>query len=203
MEDHKAGPISDGIRAAIRASDRSVYSIAKQVECSPQQLYNFLAGKRGLSLAALDRLGVVLDLEVKHRSAARPSEVGTQGVETVPCEVHPDYAGGEASPAGAGDGGLVEPSTPPDAAPTPPKLTPSFGRWAAARDVSKGQGTPTGDWVRIFARLGGIFHHYFKPCRPTGSYDNERKGGPRIEKPSLPPSHGAHTHLVDKDPASD
>jgi len=76
MSDRKSTPISDGIRAAIRASGRSVYSIAKQVECSPQQLYNFLGGKRGLSQEILDRLAVALGLEIMMRSAV-PAEVTT------------------------------------------------------------------------------------------------------------------------------
>ena len=86
MADRKASPISDGIRAAIRASGRSVYSIAKQVECSPQQLYNFLAGKRCLSQATLDRLGEALDLEVKGQSAAPPGEAGTSTADVIDLE---------------------------------------------------------------------------------------------------------------------
>ncbi len=81
MEDRSETPISDGIRAAIRASGRSPYNIAADVKCSPQQLYNFLGSKRRLSQDTMDALAVALDLEIR----VRPKP--TVGVEAALIEV--------------------------------------------------------------------------------------------------------------------
>ncbi len=67
MEKTEQSPISDGIRAAIRSCGRSPNQIAKEVKCSPQQLYNFLGGKRRLSQDLMDALAVALELEVRVR----------------------------------------------------------------------------------------------------------------------------------------
>lgn len=106
MPDRKASPISEGIRAAIRASGRSVYSIAADVECSPQQLYNFLGRKRGLSLEVLDRLGDVLGLEVTRR----PAGAGRSMAEVASCEADAAVPGEGGPPACQRDEGLIEPA---------------------------------------------------------------------------------------------
>jgi transcriptional regulator with XRE-family HTH domain len=61
-------PVSDGVRSFIRDSGLTPYEIARRAGCSPQQLYRFLSGERGLSLEVLDRVCLALDLEIRRRA---------------------------------------------------------------------------------------------------------------------------------------
>jgi hypothetical protein len=59
-------PLSDQVRAAIRASGKSQYAIAKATDgrVSRFSLCRFLKGA-GLSLAGIDALGAVLGLQLR------------------------------------------------------------------------------------------------------------------------------------------
>jgi plasmid maintenance system antidote protein VapI len=57
-------PISDQIRAAILTADVSRYQIAKDCDISQANLSRFVHGQAGLSLAAIDRLGLYLKLRI-------------------------------------------------------------------------------------------------------------------------------------------
>ena len=69
------GPISEGIRDAIRASGKTPYVIAKEVtaradingdiKLTGPQIYRFLNKEKGLSLAVLDEIALVLDLGIR------------------------------------------------------------------------------------------------------------------------------------------
>ncbi|MCK6498497.1 MAG: hypothetical protein L6Q38_03350 [Nitrospira sp.] len=63
--------LSDQIRRAVDASGRSRYSICKEAGIDQAAMSRFMAGDAGLLLEALDRLGQVLDLQVKARKAKR------------------------------------------------------------------------------------------------------------------------------------
>lgn len=64
-------PILDEIREAIAASDKSRYAIAKETGVSQSQLCQFMAGTKGLSVDALERVAESLGLEVTVRSKRR------------------------------------------------------------------------------------------------------------------------------------
>jgi ribosome-binding protein aMBF1 (putative translation factor) len=57
-------PLSEQIRQAIDASGVSRYRIGKEIDVSESSLSHFMAGRAGLSQAALDRLGMFLGLEI-------------------------------------------------------------------------------------------------------------------------------------------
>lgn len=57
-------PISDGIRAAIRDCGLAPHAVAVAAGVSPQQLYRFLSGQRGLSLESLDKIATFLKLRI-------------------------------------------------------------------------------------------------------------------------------------------
>lgn len=65
------GPISQGIRDAIKASGMTPYEVAKRVtqggrvRLAGPQIYRFLNRKKGLSLAILDEIALVLGLGVQ------------------------------------------------------------------------------------------------------------------------------------------
>src|SRR3954463_13783078 len=58
-------PITDGIRRAIRDDGRTTFEISKLAGVSPQRLYRFLNGTRGLSLEVLDKLALLVGVEVR------------------------------------------------------------------------------------------------------------------------------------------
>ena len=60
-------PIYDDIRDAIEASEMTRYRIAKQTGIGESQLSLFMAGKKGLSVEALETLADCLDLEITTR----------------------------------------------------------------------------------------------------------------------------------------
>jgi hypothetical protein len=62
--------ISDQIRAAIDASGLSRYRICCLTGIDQASMSKFMGGERGLSLAAVDRLGEVLGLELVARGKA-------------------------------------------------------------------------------------------------------------------------------------
>jgi ribosome-binding protein aMBF1 (putative translation factor) len=57
-------PLSEQIRRAIDASGMSRYRIGKEIDVSESSMSHFMAGRAGLSQAALDRLGLFLGLEI-------------------------------------------------------------------------------------------------------------------------------------------
>jgi len=58
-------PITDGIRRAIRDDGRTTFEISKLAGVSPQRIYRFLNGTRGLSLEVLDKLALLVGVEVR------------------------------------------------------------------------------------------------------------------------------------------
>ena len=64
--------VSDQLRAIIKASGMSMYRIAQLIELDKATLSRFMAGKMGLSMEALDRLGALLNLEVS--TGANPAK---------------------------------------------------------------------------------------------------------------------------------
>lgn len=64
-------PILDDIRAAIKASGKTRYAIAKDVGISQSQLCQLMAGTKGLSVEAVERLAEYLGLEIEIRPKRR------------------------------------------------------------------------------------------------------------------------------------
>jgi transcriptional regulator with XRE-family HTH domain len=60
-------PIYDDIRDAIEANDKTRYRIAKETGIGESQLSLFMAGKKGLSVEALETLADCLGLEITTR----------------------------------------------------------------------------------------------------------------------------------------
>ena len=60
-------PVYDDLRQAIEASGLSRYQLWKQTGISQAHLSQFMAGKKGLSVEALEQLAGCLDLEVVAR----------------------------------------------------------------------------------------------------------------------------------------
>ncbi len=65
------GRILDAICAAIEASDRTRYRIAKDTGISQPQLSRLMSGERGLSIDALETLADYLGLEITMRPKQR------------------------------------------------------------------------------------------------------------------------------------
>ena len=63
----KPSKLSDQLRRAIDASDMSRYAICQRLDFDQAVLSRFMARKCGLSFDTLDRLGVLLDLELVAR----------------------------------------------------------------------------------------------------------------------------------------
>ena len=63
--------LSDQIREAIDVSGFSRYQIAKKTGIDQASMSRFMNGKAGLELAALDRIGELLGLELKVRGRTR------------------------------------------------------------------------------------------------------------------------------------
>ncbi|MCC7193573.1 MAG: helix-turn-helix transcriptional regulator [Phycisphaeraceae bacterium] len=57
-------PVYDHIRKAIAASNKSRYRMAKETGISEPHLCQFMAGTKGLSVEALERLADCLGLEI-------------------------------------------------------------------------------------------------------------------------------------------
>jgi hypothetical protein len=62
------GAISDALRAAIKASPKSVYQICKESGISQIVVSRFLSGERDIRLATADRLAEALGIAVVPRS---------------------------------------------------------------------------------------------------------------------------------------
>lgn len=61
-------PISEQIKELIRSAELSRYRIWKETGISQSTLSEFLSGDRSLSLANIDKLGRLLDLELVPRN---------------------------------------------------------------------------------------------------------------------------------------
>ncbi len=66
-------PIYDDIREAIEASELTRYRIAKETGIGESQLSLFMAGKKGLSVEALETLADCLGLEITTRRKRKKS----------------------------------------------------------------------------------------------------------------------------------
>jgi hypothetical protein len=60
----QAGAISDALRAAIQACEKSVYQICKEAGISQIVVSRFLSGERDIRLATADRLAKALGIVV-------------------------------------------------------------------------------------------------------------------------------------------
>jgi hypothetical protein len=60
----KKPPISDQLRKAIMASDKSCYRIHKETGIAPSVLSRFLNHRHGLSMASVDKLAECLGLRL-------------------------------------------------------------------------------------------------------------------------------------------
>ncbi len=67
----KAMPVYDDIRSAIDASGKTRYRLWQETGISQGQLSQFMAGTKGLSVEALEKLADCLDLEIVARPAKR------------------------------------------------------------------------------------------------------------------------------------
>ena len=56
--------LSDQVREAVDASGLSRYRICKEADIAQAAMSRFMSGQGGLSMAALDRLGEVLELKI-------------------------------------------------------------------------------------------------------------------------------------------
>ena len=70
----KAKKLSDQIREAILKADVSRYEIAKETGVGQPALSRFVHGERGLSLDALDRIGLYLGLSITTSRPRRPTK---------------------------------------------------------------------------------------------------------------------------------
>ena len=64
-------PIYNHVREAIAASEKSRYRIAKETGIGEPHLCRFMAGTKGLSVEALEKLADCLGLEIITRPAKR------------------------------------------------------------------------------------------------------------------------------------
>jgi len=64
-------PIYDDIREAIAASDKSRYRLWQETGISQGQLSEFMAGTKGLSVEALEKVAKCLDLEITTKPTKR------------------------------------------------------------------------------------------------------------------------------------
>ena len=67
MAKRQTNKLSEQLRTAIDASEKSRYRIAVDAKLDHGTLSRFMSGKGGLSIDALDRLGDVLGLELTAR----------------------------------------------------------------------------------------------------------------------------------------
>jgi transcriptional regulator with XRE-family HTH domain len=67
----KREPISEQIRRLIEASEMTRYEIAKRAEIDHSAMSRFMSGERGVSSAALDRIGELMDWEIRQRTDNR------------------------------------------------------------------------------------------------------------------------------------
>lgn len=63
--------LSDQVRVAVDASGLSRYRICKKADIAQAAMSRFMSGQGGLSMAALDRLGEVLELKITAGSRRR------------------------------------------------------------------------------------------------------------------------------------
>lgn len=70
----KVKKLSEQIREAILKADVSRYVIAKETGVDQPALSRFVHGERGLSLDALDRIGLYLGLSITTSRPRRPTK---------------------------------------------------------------------------------------------------------------------------------
>ena len=67
----KLNNVSNTLRAAVNASDRTRYRICKDADIDQATLSRFMHRKSGLSMEAIDRLAETLGLELQPKQPAR------------------------------------------------------------------------------------------------------------------------------------
>src|SRR3954454_13996427 len=72
----KRSTLSDQVRRAINDSGMSRYALCKEIELSQSTMSRFMAGKGGLSMDMLNRVGAVLGLEIVVHGGAGEKEEG-------------------------------------------------------------------------------------------------------------------------------
>jgi len=68
--------IQDAIRAAVDASDKTRYRMAKDLGISQATISRFMSGERGLGIETLERLAAYLNLEIIFRPKRRRRKAG-------------------------------------------------------------------------------------------------------------------------------
>lgn len=69
------GTISSQLRDLLRSRGETMGAIARSADLSPKVLERFVSGRRGLTLASLDRLGLALGLRIGEGiGRAKPSK---------------------------------------------------------------------------------------------------------------------------------
>jgi plasmid maintenance system antidote protein VapI len=66
--------VSNQLRCLIEDSGISRYRLAKLMGVQQSALSRFMSGERGLSMKALDKLGIVLDLEIGPRRRGKETK---------------------------------------------------------------------------------------------------------------------------------
>jgi plasmid maintenance system antidote protein VapI len=66
--------LSDQLRAAVDNSGLSRYRICRDIEVPQSSMSRFMAGKSGLSLEVLDRLGELLGLTITMRTKRKATK---------------------------------------------------------------------------------------------------------------------------------
>jgi transcriptional regulator with XRE-family HTH domain len=73
MSKKKPASLSDSLRAALRESGQTLYRISKESGVPYATLHRFMAGKRAVSMEALQLLCAYLGLELSPRSLRSPA----------------------------------------------------------------------------------------------------------------------------------
>jgi transcriptional regulator with XRE-family HTH domain len=71
-------PFSDQLRRAVAESGMSRYAIAKQINTSQATLSRFMSGERGLTMAVVDRLCLLLGVTINTRRKSKPQPKRTE-----------------------------------------------------------------------------------------------------------------------------
>lgn len=171
-------PISEGVRAAIRASCRTQAGISAAAGVSPGQLSRFLGGERMVSVETLDKIARVLDLMVQVPVTYIPVPEGGHGLPVGPTfepEVEENLRrtrinhGHSDSPISGGIRNAIEESEL-----TPYRIARLSG--VSAAQLSRFSGGKRGLSVvsldKIAAILGVkiLFRRYYRPSSPNTVY---------------------------------
>ncbi len=69
-------PFSEQLRRAVADSGMSRYAIAKRINTSQATLSRFMSGERGMTMAVVDRLCLLLGVRITARRKGKPERKG-------------------------------------------------------------------------------------------------------------------------------